>query len=94
MGQDHGLFYEVCVMTLADQVAEIGNRIERTGIRLKEALSVIDVTSMTASHFLPYEAFAGLNLLIDRTVHGARIERFHPQKAHPFSYPRDSYRRR
>jgi len=68
-------------MTLADQVAEIGNRIERTGIRLKEALSVIDVTFDDRLHTSsPYEAFAGLNLLIDRTVHGARIERFHPQK--------------
>jgi len=68
-------------MTLTDQVAEIGNRIERTGIRIKEALSVIDVTFDDRLHASsPYEAFAGLNMLIDRTVHGARIERFRPRK--------------
>ena len=68
-------------MTLADQVAEIGNRIERTGIRIKDALAVIDVTFDDLLHASsPYEAFAGLNTLIDRTVHGATIERFRPRK--------------
>jgi GNAT superfamily N-acetyltransferase len=71
-------------MTLSDQVAEIGNRIERTGIRIKEALSVIDATfddQMSRLHASsPYEAFTGLNTLIDRTVHGARIESFGPRK--------------
>ena len=75
-------------MTLADQVAEIGERIERTGIRLKEALSMIDVTFDDQMNRLevssPYEAFRGLNTLIDRTVRGARIERL---------YPRDGIRR-
>jgi GNAT superfamily N-acetyltransferase len=71
-------------MTLTDQVAEIGNRIERTGIRIKEALSVIDVTFDDRLHASsPYEAFAGLNTLIDRTVHGARVESFRPRKGTP-----------
>ena len=68
-------------MTLTDQVADIGNRIERTGIRIKEALSVIDVTFDDRLHASsPYEAFSGLNMLIDRTVHGARIESVGPRK--------------
>ncbi len=68
-------------MTLTDHVAEIANRIERTGIRIKEALSIIDATFVDRLHASsPHEAFAGLNALIDRTVHGARIERFRPQK--------------
>jgi GNAT superfamily N-acetyltransferase len=71
-------------MTLADQVVEIGERIERTGIRLKEALSMIDVTFDDQMDRLeissPHEAFRGLNGLIDRTVRGARIERFYPRE--------------
>ncbi len=70
-------------MTLADQVTEIEQRIERTGIGLRDALSVIDATfdeqMSRLDHSSPYEAFSGLNALIDRTVHGARIERFAPR---------------
>lgn len=67
-------------MTLSDQVAEIGERIEKTGIRLRDALSVIDMTFDDQLERLdlssPYAAFAGLNSLIDRAVRGAKIERF------------------
>ena len=71
-------------MTLSEQFAELRERMERTGVGLKDALSVIDMTFddqikglETAS---PYEAFSELNRLIDRTVHGARIERFGPRE--------------
>jgi GNAT superfamily N-acetyltransferase len=68
-------------MRLSDQVAEIGERIEKTGIRLTDALSVIDMTFDDQLERLdlssPYAAFAGLNTLIDRAVRGAKVERFH-----------------
>ena len=70
-------------MTLSEQIAEIRERIGRTGIGLKDALSVIDMTfedqikRLDASS--PYEAFTGLNKLIDLTAHGAKIERFRPK---------------
>lgn len=68
-------------MRLSDQVAEIGERIEKTGIRLKDALSVIDMTFDDQLERLdlssPYAAFAGLNTLMDRAVKGAKVERFH-----------------
>ncbi len=70
-------------MTLSEPLAEIRERIERTGIGLKDALSVIDMTFEDQLKRLeissPYEAFEGLNKLIDLTVQGARIERFRPK---------------
>jgi GNAT superfamily N-acetyltransferase len=69
-------------VTLSDQVAEIGERFEKTGIRLKEALSVIDMTFEDQMNRLetssPYEAFRGLSMLFDRTVRGSKIEHFRP----------------
>ena len=69
-------------MTLIESIAEIKERIERTGIGLKDALSVLDMTFEDQLDRLetssPYEAFKGLNKLIDLTVHGAKIERFRP----------------
>jgi hypothetical protein len=71
-------------MLFSEHVAEISERLEKTGIGLKDALSIIDLTfedqiaqTGTAS---PYEAFEGLNELIDLTVHGSKIERFKPRK--------------
>jgi len=70
-------------MTLSDQFIEIGERIAKTGIHLKDALSVIDMTFEDQINRLeassPYEAFSGLSKLIDRTVRGVKIERFRPE---------------
>ena len=70
-------------MTLSGQISEINERIERTGIGLKDALSVIDMTFEDQMSRLeassPYEAFLGLNELIDRTVRGVKIERSRPR---------------
>jgi GNAT superfamily N-acetyltransferase len=69
-------------MTLIESIAEIKERIERAGIGLKDALSVLDMTFEDQLNRLetssPYEAFKGLNKLIDLTIHGAKIERFRP----------------
>jgi GNAT superfamily N-acetyltransferase len=85
----HGLFFGDGTMMLSEPLAEIKQRIERTGIGLKDLLSVIDMTFEDQLRPLetssPYEAFKGLNQLIDLTVHGAKIERFRPKDdARPF----------
>jgi len=70
-------------MTLSEQIDEIKERIESTGIGLRDALAVIDmaVKDQTEAPGIssPYRAFQDLNQLIDQTVHGARIERFRPR---------------
>ncbi len=75
-------FLEAKTMTLTESIAEIKERIEKTGIGLKDALSVLDMTFEDQLNRLetssPYEAFKGLNKLIDLTIHGAKIERFRP----------------
>ena len=69
---------------LSEEVAEIRERLKRAGIGLKDALAVIDMTLQDQTGELaalsPYEVFRGLNKLIDRTVHGTKIERFRPQE--------------
>jgi len=74
---------------LSKQIAEIRERIERNGIGLKDVLSIIDMTFEDQISLLrtpsPYEAFKGLNRLIDLTAHGAKIERFRPKdNSQPF----------
>ena len=68
---------------LPEQIAEIKERIDRAGIGLKDALSVIDLTFEDQIGRIeapsPYEAFTGLDKLIDLTAHGAKIERFKPR---------------
>ena len=68
---------------LPEHIAEIRERIDKAGIGLKDALSVIDMTFQDQIGRLkatsPYEAFTGLNKLIDLTAHGAKIERFRPR---------------
>ncbi len=72
---------------IAKQIDEISERIERAKIGVKDALSVIDLTFDDQIKRLkgssPYEAFRGLNQLIDRTAHGAKIERFKPEEGGP-----------
>ena len=71
-------------MTLIESIAEIKERIEKAGIGLKDALSVLDMTFEDQLNRLetssPYEAFKGLNKLIDLTIHGAKIERLRPNR--------------
>ena len=64
---------------LSAQINEIKGRIEKTDIGLKNALSIIDMVFDDSKPHSPHEAFRDLTRLIDRTVHGARIERFKPR---------------
>lgn len=68
---------------MKSEVEGIGERFKRARIGLKDALAVIDMTLedelMKPDNLFPYEAFEGLNELIDRTVRGTKIERFRPK---------------
>jgi GNAT superfamily N-acetyltransferase len=77
----HGLFCWRTIM-LSEEIAEISKRFERNGIGLKDALSALDMTLEDQIARLesdaPFETFRGLNKLIDRTVHGTKVECFPP----------------
>jgi hypothetical protein len=71
-------------MTLPEQLNQISERIERTGMRATDALSLINMTFDEQMKRLdvssPYVAFAGLSELIDQTVGGTKVERFRPRE--------------
>jgi len=68
---------------MKSEVKRINERFRRARIGLKDALAVISMILedefMQSDNPFPYEAFEGLNELIDRTVHGTKIERFRPK---------------
>jgi GNAT superfamily N-acetyltransferase len=68
---------------MKSEVKGISERFKRARIGLKDILTVVDVTldDRLREHetLFPYEVFEGLNELIDRTVHGTKIERFRPK---------------
>ena len=69
---------------LREQITEIRDRISKSGIGLKDTMSIIGMTFRDQVTRLkgpsPYEAFSDLNRLIDLTAHGAKIERFRPRE--------------
>ena len=69
-------------MSLPEQLTQISERIERTGMRATDALTLINFTFDEQMKRLdvssPYEAFTGLSELIDHTVRGTKVERFKP----------------
>lgn len=62
----------------------ISESFKRARIGLKDILSMIDMTLedqlKEMGPLFPYEIFEGLDELIDRTVHGTKIERLRPRK--------------
>jgi len=71
-------------MTLPEQLTQISERIEKTGMGATDALTLINMTFDEQMKRLdvssPYEAFTGLSELIDHTVRGTKIERFRPKE--------------
>ncbi len=71
-------------MMLTEPFAEIRQRIEQSGVGMRDALSVIDMTFEDEREglegALPNDTFKGLNQLIAQTVDGVNIERFRPKK--------------
>lgn len=71
------------------EIIGISERLKKTQIGLKDVLAVIDMTledqPRELASLFPYDVFEGVDELIERTVHGTRIERFKPKEnGHPF----------
>lgn len=62
----------------------IGERLKKAQIGLKDTFAVFDMAFENQlkgfRDLFPYEVFEGLDELIERTVHGTKIERFKPQQ--------------
>jgi GNAT superfamily N-acetyltransferase len=69
---------------LSEDVTVLKERFKNTRIELKDALAVLNMMLTDElgeiKTLSPHELFRGLNRLIDRTVHGAKLERFRPQE--------------
>jgi len=67
------------------EIIRISERFKEARIGLKDILAMIDITledhMAEFSSPFPYEVFEGLNELIDKTVHGTKIERFRPKES-------------
>ncbi|MGB9630119.1 MAG: GNAT family N-acetyltransferase, partial [Thermodesulfobacteriota bacterium] len=65
------------------EITEISKRLKKGQIGIKDTLSMIDMTLedqlREQKDLFPYEVFEGLNELIDKTVHGTKIQRFRPR---------------
>ena len=70
---------------MKSEVMEISGRFKKSRIGLKNILSVIDMTMedqpRERASLFPYDVFEGLDELVNRTVHGTKIERIRPQEA-------------
>jgi GNAT superfamily N-acetyltransferase len=71
------------------EVIGIRERFKKAQIGLKDMLAVIDMTledqPRELASLFPYDVFEGLVDLINRTIHGTKIERFRPKEnGHPF----------
>jgi GNAT superfamily N-acetyltransferase len=75
---------------MKSEVIGISERVKKTRIGLKDTLAIIDITleGQAREHeaFFPYEVFEGLNDLIERTVHGTKIEHFKLKEGLPPSH--------
>ncbi len=69
---------------MKSEVAGIHERMKKARIGLKDAFAVIGMAfedqPMEIKDIFPYEVFDGLDELIERTVHGTRIQHFAPQR--------------
>jgi hypothetical protein len=66
------------------EIPKIREKLEKAQIGLKDTFAVFDMAfeyqPMELTDLFPFEVFEGLDELIERTVHGTRIERFKPQQ--------------
>ena len=71
---------------MKSEVMEISGRFKKSRMGLKNILSVIDMTledqPRERTSLFPYDVFEGLDELVNRTVHGTKIERVRPQERH------------
>jgi GNAT superfamily N-acetyltransferase len=75
---------EVCRMK--SEVVKISGRFKKAQIGVKNILSVIDMTlddqPKELASLFPHDVFEGLDELVNRTVHGTKIERLRPTERH------------
>ena len=68
----------------SEDVTALKERLKNSRIELKDALAVLNMMLTDQlgeiETLSPHEVFKGLNRLIDRTVHGTKLERFRPQE--------------
>jgi len=74
---------------MKSEIIGISERLKKTQIGLKDVLAVIDMTledqPRELASLFPYDVFEGLDDLINRTLHGTKIELFKPKEnGHPF----------
>ncbi len=66
------------------EFAKISDRLKKCQIGIKDILSMIDMTLedqlKEQKDLFPYDIFEGLNELIDKTIHGTKIQRFRPKE--------------
>ncbi|MGA2517677.1 MAG: GNAT family N-acetyltransferase [Thermodesulfobacteriota bacterium] len=71
---------------MKSEVVKISGRFKKARIGVKNILSVIDMTledhPKELASLFPYDVFEGLDELVNRTVHGTKIERIRPQERH------------
>jgi GNAT superfamily N-acetyltransferase len=71
---------------MKSEVVKIGGRFRKSRIGVKNILSVIDLTlddqPKELSSLFPHDVFEGLDELVNRTVHGTKIERLRPTERH------------
>lgn len=71
---------------MKSEVVKISGRLRKSQIGVKNILSVIDMTledqPKELASLFPHDVFEGLDDLINRTVHGTRIERLRPRERH------------
>ena len=71
---------------MKSEVVKISGRFKKARIGVKNILSVIDMTlddqPRELASLFPHDIFEGLDELVNRTVHGTKIERLRPTKRH------------
>ncbi len=71
---------------MKSEVVKISGGFKKAQIGLKNILSVIDMTlddqPKELASLFPHDVFEGLDELVNRTVHGTRIERLRPTQRH------------
>jgi GNAT superfamily N-acetyltransferase len=69
---------------MKSEITGITEKLKKFQFGLKDTLAVIDMTVQDylkeLSISFPYEVFEGLDDLVERTVHGTKIERFRPKE--------------
>ena len=71
---------------MRSEVVKISGRLKKARIGVKNILSMIDMTlddqPRELASLFPHDVFQGLDELVNRTVHGTKVERLRPRERH------------